>query len=587
MRNSREQPRGSPATESLPEVPSGGFALLWIASVLVPLLILVVAAAWSWTGTEEDARIRALRTVDMLHEHALRSFETQEAILEAIDQRLEGMEWDEIARSRDVHEFLAALDRRSLPSGGIVLVAPDKQIVAGSARYPFEPIDASDREYTVDHAHDEAGTLIGQTVISRPRGTRVFPISRPRRLGATGSGWIVASFRPGYFEEFYRSVAEHERDLVSLMRSDGVVLADTNVPEGEIVGLSGESFVTAVRNSPISGIIPNQRGEDGVDRMLAYRVLSGYPLYVVYGLNRDVIVAAWLRDVAAYAAICLLAALLLLALTSRVQRAVRRERVALAETRVEMERRAEAESRLLHAQRVDALGRVVGGVAHDFNNIVQAMKGGAARVSRRADDPDEVRRVAALIDSTAARGARLIARMLAFARREQGRTQRFKPGGALREIGEFLDETIGSGYRVALDIAEPLPAIEADHAEFETVIVNLVLNARDAMPGGGTITVTAQTDIPAAEDTEPSSAQAGPYLTVTVSDTGEGMDEETLARAGEPFFTTKPPGKGTGLGLATARAFCEQAGGYLSIESARARGTSVSLRLPIDVDLQA
>jgi two-component system NtrC family sensor kinase len=556
-----------------------GFRLLWAASVMIPLVVLLAASLWAARTIESDAVARVSRTVDMLHEHALRSLEAQEAVLEAIDQRLSGLGWDEIAESREVHGFLAALNRRSLPSGGIILVSPEKQIVAGSRRFPFASIDASDRDYTNAFAHEATGTFLGAPVIARPSGIRVFPVSRPRTLDEGSSGWIVTSFRPDYFEEFYRSVAEDENDIISLVRADGTVLAGTYGGQRGEMHAAGGTLAQIVRANPVSGILSARSEADGIERLIAYRVVSGYPLYSVYGLNRSVIRDAWLREVLIYSLICALAAGLLLGLTYRVQTSVLRERLALADARHEAERRSEAESRLLHAQKVDALGQMVGGVAHDFNNIVQAMKGGSHRITRRAEDPVEVRRVAAMIEASADRGARLIARMLAFARREQTRTEWFEPGEALTEIGELLRETIGSGYRITLTIPESLPPTKANRSEFETAIVNLVLNARDAMPAGGTVSIDAAVEDREASEADPD-ADSRSFLRITVTDTGTGMDAETLARAGEPFFTTKATDRGTGLGLATIRAFAEQAGGSLMIDSVFGEGTTIKLLLP-------
>lgn len=556
-----------------------GFRLLWAASIVIPLVILIAASFWASRTIETEAKARVSRMVDMLHEHALRSLETQEAVLEAIDQRLGDLDWEEIARSREIHSFLAALNRRSLPSGGIILVSPKKQIVAGSARFPFARIDASDREYTNVNAHDATGAFLGETVVARPSGNRVFPVSRPRTLDGDSSGWIVTSFRPDYFEDFYRSVAEDEDDVISLVRADGTVLASTYGGLRSEVGDAGDELALVLRENPVSGVISARSEIDGIERLIAYRRVSGYPLYSVYGLSRSVVREAWLREVVIYSFISAVAAALLLLLTYRVMTSVLRERMALADARAEAERRAEAESRLLHAQKVDALGQIVGGVAHDFNNIVQAMKGGAHRVARRADEPDEVRRVAAMIEASADRGARLIARMLAFARREQTRTEWFDPRETLTDISELLGETIGSGYRVELTMPDTMPPAKANRSEFETAIVNLVLNARDAMPAGGTIAIDAAIEDGETTDTE-LEARAGSFLRITVSDTGTGMDAATLARAGEPFFTTKATDKGTGLGLATVRAFAEQAGGALAIDSAVGKGTTIKLLLP-------
>ncbi len=571
------------------------FASLWAASVLLPLLVLGLAAWWSWNGVHAEGQARVQRMVDMMHEHVLRSLDTQEAILEAIDYAMGGSDWDSVAGSRSLHDLLSALDRRSPPSGGIVLVSPDREIVAGSAEYPFPPIDASDRDYTRPEAHRGERAYIGETVISRPRGRRVFPISRSRARAPDAGGWIVASFLPSYFEDFYRSVRESDRDAAALVRSDGAVLA--RIPSGDEAGEAGEPreawrlppseiVEAALLDNPRAGLIDVVSEEDHHPRLYAYRRVTGYPLYVVYGISRETLRAAWMRELVVHASIAWIAAMALLMLTARIQSAARRERVALADARFEAERRAEAERRLAHMQRVDALGRIVGGVAHDFKNIVQAMRGGASRVAKRAEDPEEVRRIAGMIDAAAGRGARLIERMLAFARRDQEPTAQFDIGAALDEICDLLERTIGPAHRLECELEDGLPQVAGDRAEFETALVNLVLNARDATPEGGPIRVTVYREAPddpaalAEAEIEGGTAGARRIVAVAVSDEGAGMDDETLARAGEPFFTTKPIGEGTGLGLATARAFAENAGGTLEIASVAGAGARITLRLP-------
>lgn len=561
-----------------------GFAALLAAAVLVPLLILGAAAWWSWLGVNEEARARLVRMADMLHEHALRTLDTQQAILEAIDRAMGDDGWAQIAASREMHALVAALNGRSPPSGGIVLVSPERYIVAGSGQFPFPRIDANDRDYTVLQNYEGDYVFIGETVIARPSGRRVFPVSRLRRVADESGGWIVASFRAEYFEDFYRTVLEDQDDAAALVRTDGAVLART--PDGLTLPDLGLRLGPAPVGPALSGDGPGLatsaqilEGNDG--RLYASRRVEGYPLAVVYGLSHEVIHKAWLRELLAHAAIAWLAAMALLFLTMRARRAARREKVALADAQFEAERRAEAETRLAHMQRVDALGRIVGGVAHDFNNIVQAMRGGAARVAKRADDPEEVRRIAGMIDAAAERGARLIERMLAFARRDQIPTARFDPAEALSEIGDLLTRTIGSAHRLDMEIEPDLPAIAGDRSQFETTLVNLVLNARDAMPEGGPIRLLAQREMAATEaDSIEGGTMPSRIVTIAVADAGAGMDETTLARAGEPFFTTKPEGEGTGLGLATARAFAEGAGGSLEIASVPGAGTRITLRLP-------
>jgi two-component system NtrC family sensor kinase len=579
-------------TEAPPGAPlatrANGFALLWAGAIAIPLLLFLAAAGWTWRGVEAEARARLLRTVDMLHEHALRSFETQETALEAIDERVRGLSWDEIARSTEIQRFLAALDRRSQPSGGIALVGPDARLKVISATYPAPPVDLSDRGYVRAHRAGATGTYVGEVIVSRPSNTTVFSLSRSRTGGEVPfDGAIVATFKPGYFEDFYRSVTEGGGDVVTLVRADGAVLARTPpVPDPAIYQPGRFSPLVAAAQAAVDGGILRQRSTiDGVDRLYGFRKVGAYPVYVFYGLNPSVLRGAWASRLAAPGLVCLVASLLLGALTLRVQSSVRREQGALAAAGAEAVRRADAEARLRHAQRIEALGQIVGGVAHDFNNIVQNVQAATNRLQRRAEEPDEVRRVAGLMGSVAERGARLTQRMLAYARRQEAVTERFDMADALGGVHALLDDTLGSRYHVALDLAPDLPPARADQSELETVVVNLVLNARDAMPDGGTITVAAAPET-VAEGVAPPAPALKPrlYVRVSVTDRGTGMDEATLARAAEAFFTTKEPGRGTGLGLAMARAFAEGAGGALAIASRPNEGTVVTLWLPAAPD---
>ncbi|KAA2236124.1 hybrid sensor histidine kinase/response regulator [Salinarimonas soli] len=567
---------------------ANGFALLWAGAVVIPLLLFLAAAGMAWTGVESEARARLLRTVDMLHEHALRSFETQETALEAIDERIRGLSWDEIAGSRDVQSFLAALDRRSQPSGGIAIVGPDARLRALSGGFPAPPVDLSDRAYVQAHRAGEPGTHVGEVIVSRPSNATVFSLSRSRSGSETPfDGIIVATFKPNYFEEFYKSVTEGQWDVVTLVRADGAVLARTPPSADPADYRPGRlsALVDAARAVPAGELLRELSPIDGIERLYGFRKVGPYPVYVFYGLSPRVLRGAWLSRLVAPGLVCVVAGLLLGALTLRVQGSVRREKAALAAAGAEAVRRADAEARLRHAQRIEALGQIVGGVAHDFNNIVQNVQAATNRLQRKAEEPEEVRRVAGLMGSVAERGARLTQRMLAYARRQEAVTERFDMMGALSGVHDLLNDTLGSRYRVDLQLAPDLPPTRADQSELETVVVNLVLNARDAMPEGGTVTVAASAEsVP--EGTPPPAPALKPrlYVRVSVIDTGTGMDEATLARAAEAFFTTKEPGRGTGLGLAMARAFAEGAGGALAIASRPGEGTTVTLWLPAAPD---
>lgn len=243
----------------------------------------------------------------------------------------------------------------------------------------------------------------------------------------------------------------------------------------------------------------------------------------------------------------------------------------------------EAQARLAHAQRMEALGQLAGGIAHDFNNVLQAVQGGAALIERQASDAARVRQLARMVTEATSRGSAVTRRLLAFSRRGDLRAEAVAPRALLAGLREMLSHTLGAGITVKVDAADTLPDILADKGQLETVLINLATNARDAMDGSGVIGLAASAaTMPGAAPTDGSVVlPAGRYVVVSVSDTGTGMAPEVLARASEPFFTTKQAGKGTGLGLAMARGFAEQSGGTLRITSAAGRGTTVALWLPV------
>jgi PAS domain S-box-containing protein len=248
--------------------------------------------------------------------------------------------------------------------------------------------------------------------------------------------------------------------------------------------------------------------------------------------------------------------------------------------REEMAAREDAQQRAAHAERMQALGQIAGGIAHDFNNVLQAVAGGAALIERRPNDQDRVLRHARMIADAAKRGASITSRLLAFSRRGDLHAESLDPGKLLHDMAEVLTHTLGGSVVCKAHVAPGLPPMLADRGQLETVLVNLATNARDAMPTGGVLTMTADAENVTAASPHPIGLPPGRYVRIVVSDTGSGMDGAVLARVTEPFFTTKETGRGTGLGLAMAKGFVEQSGGVLSIDSIPGQGTNVTLWLP-------
>jgi two-component system cell cycle sensor histidine kinase/response regulator CckA len=239
-----------------------------------------------------------------------------------------------------------------------------------------------------------------------------------------------------------------------------------------------------------------------------------------------------------------------------------------------------SEEQLLHAQKLDAIGRLAGGVAHDFNNIITAILGYCDLMRQDLARDDPRRADLEEINSAAERAATLTRQLLAFSRRQVLELQPVHLNEVVTEMDKMLRRVIGEDVDLVIRPDPSLGWVRADPGQIEQVIMNLVVNARDAMPGGGAVTIeTANVTLGEHTGTDPAGA-SGPHVMLAVSDTGTGMDAETRARLFEPFFTTKQPGKGTGLGLATVYGIVRQSGGSVYVYSEPGRGTSFKIYLP-------
>jgi PAS domain S-box-containing protein len=239
-----------------------------------------------------------------------------------------------------------------------------------------------------------------------------------------------------------------------------------------------------------------------------------------------------------------------------------------------------AEETILHHQKLDAIGQLSGGVAHDFNNILSVI-GGNLEMIARLDLPPAARRAIARAQEATHRASRITQRLLAFARKQPLLPQVLDLNRVLLDIVEMLRRSLGEAIEVRMKLADDLPMVEADIDQFETAILNLAVNARDAMPQGGVLTV--ETEAVRVNGHGPPSPvlEPGWHVRVSVADTGAGMTPEVMARAMEPFFTTKEVGAGTGLGLSMVYGFVKQLGGQVALESEPGRGTRIDLWFPV------
>jgi signal transduction histidine kinase/CheY-like chemotaxis protein len=236
----------------------------------------------------------------------------------------------------------------------------------------------------------------------------------------------------------------------------------------------------------------------------------------------------------------------------------------------QMEERAKAEEQLRQSQKMQALGQLTGGIAHDFNNLLTVIQGSADMLCRpNLPEPKRLRFAQAIVQA-ANNAASLTSQLLSFARRQPLKPEHVEINGLVRGMEDMIDRTIGERIALVLDLAADGCTVEVDKAQLQSAILNVTTNAHHAMPGGGTLTLR----------TLNLNQDGSPMIAIEISDTGAGMDADTLDRAFEPFFTTKGTGKGTGLGLSQVYGFATQSGGDVSIESVPGEGTTIRLILP-------
>jgi signal transduction histidine kinase/DNA-binding response OmpR family regulator len=569
---------------------------LWVllaALVAVPLLVFTGAAAVSYNHHFRDAEERLVRFLDVVHEHAAKVFETQELAARHVNLLLRGLtDADIVAREAEIYADLKRLADGLPELTGIWICDEKGHPLASSVIFPVpRDLDLSDRAYFAVHRDgktEPSEAFIGGILYGRRINPEVpfFQLSIRREHDGHFTGVTTISSNPGYFETFYRQAARSGFDTVSLVREDGAFLARFPSPANLAQRLpSGHPFLKAVTQNPAAGVFENRSAIDGAERILAYRRLSHHPVYVKVGLDRSRILGAWRSTMLSHLVVggpatlgfAFLAFLALVAV-----RRAQRESDALGRLEEEARQRAAIEEQLRQAQKMEAIGRLTGGIAHDFNNLLQIAIGNMDMLRRRLSDGDA--RNVELMQSALegiTRAAGLTRQLLAFARRQPLAPRTVDVNRLVEDVADLLRGMLGETIRLDVVLARELGATYVDANQLESALVNLAVNARDAMPDGGRLTIeTASVALGDAEAAANPEISPGPYVRIAVTDTGTGMTPEVQAKAFEPFFTTKAAGQGTGLGLAQVYGFVRQSGGHIEIDSTPGRGTSVQLYLP-------
>jgi signal transduction histidine kinase len=252
--------------------------------------------------------------------------------------------------------------------------------------------------------------------------------------------------------------------------------------------------------------------------------------------------------------------------------------VEFAGTITDVSEQRSLESQLVQAQKMDAIGKLTGGIAHDFNNLLAAVIGGLSLIERRASLGEEQQRVLGMTRRAAEQGSELVRRLLAFARRQRLQPHAVKLSALREAVSDLLTHTLGGLVNVEWRVDEGVWTVFADQGQLELALLNLIINSRDAMPAGGTVTILAENCRVASD--EPPELAGGDYVRIEVADTGTGISPEHVEKVMEPFFTTKEVGKGSGLGLSMVYGFAKQSNGAFRLDSELGKGTIAELWLP-------
>lgn len=552
--------------------------ILLVGSVVLPITLYIVAATISYRDHFDDARDRLNRNLGIIHEHAQKVFETFEFASRYLEEITENVSDAEIrASEQSFSERLHALTV-SLPQlRDLWIIGADGYPLVSGTVFPMQRIDLSDRDYFSVHRDNKvSGFYVSDVLAARAANTRFFAITRKREVNGRFAGVFLVSIAPEYFTEFYARLPPP--GAAALLRADGAVLARYPDFADAPPRLSPNApFLAAIKTQPETGFLAAPSATDGRMRIFTYRRMAKLPqVYVTVAVERDAVIRTWALAMAGHLIFGLPATLALVSLGL----------IALARTRrlqEEVRRRESTEQALRQAQKMEAVGRLSGGIAHDFNNMLTVILGNIdMALGRLGDENPRAHRLLEAARQASERAAALVQRLLSFSRQHPLEVKAVDINRLVQSMSELLRRTIGETITVETVLAGGLWKTAIDPNQLENAILNLTVNARDAMPDGGRLTIeTANSyldEVYVASNTE--GLAAGQYVMIAITDSGAGMAGEVVEHAFEPFFTTKPPGMGTGLGLSMVYGFIKQSGGHIKIYSEIGEGTTVKLYFP-------
>ncbi len=550
--------------------------IMLVATIAIPATAYSYACWVTYHNAFAHADEQISASLDVLSEQAVETFQSVDLTFASVNALIGDLPDDGIKTSEQaLHLKLKDLAAALTAVDTIWIFDKDGHPLVASSIYPApRALDVSRQDYFVAQVGRNAGTFIG--AVARPLITQdlFIGVSRRRPLqNGQFSGAVVVAVLPRVFTEFFDRLAGQTTAGYTLVRADGVILARRPAAPAGIDRFGPDSgFMRITANNPQGGLI-TAMSINGSERRIGLRKLDYPGLYSTAGLEINAIYADWLRMITSHLFFGIPATIFLFGL---VLMTLRRTREFYAEA----ERRELAEQALRQAQKMEAVGQLTGGVAHDFNNLLTIIIGNIS-IAKRGVVEARAERALDNAMSGAERAAQLTQRLLAFSRRQPLDPRAVDANKLILSMSDLLTRSLGENVKVETISGAGLWNIEVDVSELEATLLNLALNARDAMTNDGKLTIeTSNAYLDDEYCRYHDGVNPGQYVMIAITDNGSGMAPETIEKAFEPFFTTKETGKGSGLGLSQVYGFIKQSGGHIKIYSELGEGTTIKLYLP-------
>ncbi|WP_144153445.1 hybrid sensor histidine kinase/response regulator [Paraburkholderia sp. BCC1885] len=548
------------------------------ASILFPLGCLVGYGYLDYQRRIADADDMIDRLARVTEEQAVKVLDLNQQISARILELLDDEDEAAIhAHEADLHQRLRVIGGDFPQVAAIAVFGADGKLLVNSRAYPAPVIVNGTRDDFVTAKAIRPEPYFSLPMYGPVSQTDVFNTTIGRSA-ADGRflGVVSIALRSAYFSRFYADLTGGDPSLaLGLYRQDGQLLVRyPGWPPGT-EPLAHTPFTNALRDKELSGHVRMTSSVDGVERLLAFRRAGDYPLYVMSAYATEAIFQQWWRHFVLIAAITVVPCIAIWLLVFFSLRQLETERLAWERWQGEVAMRLSAEASSRQLQRMGALGNLVANVAHDFNNLLMVVSANMQLAHHKGFNnlKTEVTAVERATQSAEA----LTRRLLSVARKQPLKQEPIDFAKWLPGVGTLIDAAVGDKVQVTVNVVEDSWRVLADPTELEFALVNLAVNARDAMPDGGRFVIRCQNTRLVSSDTL---LPDGEYVLISCSDDGEGMSEAVARRAFEPLFTTKLQGSGTGLGLAQVLAMCEQSGGTAKIDSVLGSGTTVRLYIP-------